>query len=136
VTVVLRFDDLQSVQRSQTLPFGVDDEGAITAVATALVDSVPLVLPVRLLGIHLSSFLQRERNEVQLSFEVPLATDTRAEAIEASRGSQVTNESLRDALDAIRQRYGESSVGLARDVRSDGVAVDTQRGSTPFGPTT
>jgi len=136
VTVVLRFDDLQSVQRSQTLPFGVDDEGAITAVATALVDSVPLVLPVRLLGIHLSSFLQRERNEVQLSFEVPLATDTRAEAIEASRGSQVTNESLRDALDAIRQRYGESSVGLARDVRPDGVAVDTQRGSTPFGPTT
>jgi hypothetical protein len=95
---------------------------------------VPLILPVRLLGIHLSSFLTRDRNEVQLSFDVAASTTTRSEALERSRGSQVTNETLRDTLDAIRQRYGDTSVGLARDVRRDGIAVDSQRGSTPFGP--
>lgn len=134
ITAVVRFDDLSMVQRSQTLPFGVDDDAAIAAIVTALVDSVPLILPVRLLGIHLSSFLTRDRNEVQLSFDVAASTTTRSEALERSRGSQVTNEALRDTLDAIRQRYGDTSVGLARDVRRDGIAVDSQRGSTPFGP--
>jgi len=134
VTVAVRFDDLHMVQRSQTLPFGVDDETAIAAVATALVESIDLVLPVRLLGIHLSSFLERERNEVQLRFDVAPSEPSRVDAVEVSRGSQVGNEALRDALDAIRQRYGAGSVGLARDVSSGGITVDTQRGSTPFGP--
>lgn len=134
ITVIVRFDDLQSVQRSQTLPFGVDDESAIATVTTALVESIPLLLPIRLLGIHLSSFLERERNEVQLSFDVVPAAQGKSEAVEVSRGSQVGNEALRDTLDAIRQRYGASSVGLARDVGTGGVSVDSQRGSTPFGP--
>jgi len=71
---------------------------------------------------------------VQLRFDVAPSEPSRVDAVEVSRGSQVGNEALRDALDAIRQRYGAGSVGLARDVSSGGITVDTQRGSTPFGP--
>jgi DNA polymerase IV len=134
VSVVLRFDDLQSVSRSQTLPFGIDDESALTAVAQALVRSVDLARPVRLLGVCASSFLERERNPVQLSFDVTADQDGRRGALEHSRDAQVSSASLRDALDDIRRRYGASSVGVAADLSSGGVRVERQRGSHAFGP--
>ena len=134
VSVVLRFDDLQSISRSQTLPFGVDDETALTAVAQALVRSVDLSRPVRLLGLYVSSFLERSHNSIQLSFDVPTATDVRSEAVERSRGSQVNSASLRDALDDIRRRYGASAVGVAAELNASGLKVERQRGSHAFGP--
>ncbi len=134
ITIGLRFDDLTMTQRSQTLPFGIDDEAAITAVATALVESVPLNLPVRLLAVHASSLRERETNEVQLSFGVGDAESGREGAIEASRSHQVGNTALRDTLDEIRHRYGASSVGLASELRADGVDVAVQRGRHAFGP--
>jgi DNA polymerase-4 len=134
VTVVLRFDDLQSLSRSQTLPFGVDDEAALTAVAQALVRSVNLNRPVRLLGLYASSFLERSDNQVQLSFDVISDIDDRQRAIVDSREHQVTSASLRDALDDIRRRYGASSVGVASDLDAQGLRIERQRGSHAFGP--
>lgn len=134
ISVVLRFDDLASLSRSQTLPFGVDDESALTAVAQALVRSVDLSRPVRLLGLYASSFLERSENQVQLSFDVGAGSDRRHEAIEHSRGHQVASASLRDALDDIRRRYGASSVGVASDLASRGLRIERQRGSHAFGP--
>ena len=133
VSVVLRFDDLTSLSRSQTLPFGIDDEGAIAAVAQALVRSVDVNRPVRLLGLYASSFLDRERNQVQLSFDVG-GGDPLGDALAVSRSQQVSAAALRDALDDIRRRYGAESVGVAADLRSDGLRVDRQRGSHAFGP--
>jgi DNA-binding transcriptional regulator YdaS (Cro superfamily) len=134
VTVVLRFDDLQSLSRSQTLPFGIDDQSAVTAVAQALVRSVDLSRPVRLLGLYASSLLERERNQVQLSFEVTGASEDRASAIEQSRSHQVSSASLRDALDDIRRRFGTQSVGVASELSATGLRVERQRGSHAFGP--
>jgi DNA polymerase-4 len=134
VSVVLRFDDLESLSRSQTLPFGVDDEAALTAVAQALARSVDLSRPVRLLGLYASSFLERGRNQVQLSFGVDAEGDDRRDAIERSREHQVSAASLRDALDDIRRRYGASSVGVASDLSSRGLHIERQRGSHAFGP--
>jgi DNA polymerase IV len=134
VSVVLRFDDLQSLSRSQTLPFGVDDEAALTAVAQALVRSVNLNRPVRLLGLYASSFLERSDNQVQLSFDVVSDIDDRQQAIAESREHQVTSASLRDALDDIRRRYGASSVGVASDLDAQGLRIERQRGSHAFGP--
>ncbi len=134
VSVVVKFDDLQSLSRSQTLPFGVDDEAALTSVAQALVRSVDLNRPVRLLGLYASSFLERDENNVQLSFDVGASVNDRSEAIERSREHQVSSASLRDALDDIRRRYGAGSVGVAADLDHQGLRIERQRGSHAFGP--
>jgi len=47
ITVIVRFDDLTSVSRSQTLSFGIDDEVAILAIAEALLQSIDLANSVR-----------------------------------------------------------------------------------------
>ncbi len=135
VTVVVRFDDLTSVSRSQTLSFGVDDEYAIAAIAEALLQSVELSRSVRLLAIHASSFLERDENNMQLTFGLdPTSSDPREQAEAISRERQVSNESLRDAIDDVRQKYGRSSVGNASELTERGVEVKTQRGSHAFGP--
>jgi nucleotidyltransferase/DNA polymerase involved in DNA repair len=134
VSVVVRFDDLESVSRSQTLPFGIDDEAAIAVIAQALVRSVDVSRSVRLLGLYASTFLERSDNQVQLSFDVATEGDVRQGAIESSRERQVTSTSLRDALDDIRRRYGASSVGVASDLAPQGLRIERQRGSHAFGP--
>ena len=134
ITVVLRFDDLESLSRAQTLPFGVDDEAALASVAQALVRSVDVSRPVRLLGLYASSFLDRSENQVQLSFDVAAQGSERSRAVEESRDHQVSAASLRDAVDDIRRRYGTSSVGVASDLASQGLRIERQRGSHAFGP--
>ena len=135
ITVIVRFDDLTSVSRSQTLAFGLDDEDAIAAVGEALLSSIDLPLAVRLLGLHVSGLRERDDNQLQLSFALAdQASDPRVAAIERSRAHQVNNEALRDAIDEVRQRFGSSAVSNARDLTSRGIDVATQRGSHAFGP--
>ena len=135
ISVTVRFDDLTSVSRAQTLPFGVDDEHAIEAVAEALVQSVDLSRAVRLLGLHASNFLERSDNHVQLSFGLETTSnDAKDEATARSRTRQVENEALRDALDEVRRRFGRTSVGTASELGAKGLDVVTQRGRHAFGP--
>jgi DNA polymerase IV len=135
ITVVVRFDDLTSVSRSQTLSFGIDDEYAITAIAEALLQSVDLSRSVRLLAIHASSFLERDDNNMQLTFGLdPTSSDPREQAEAISRERQVSNEALRDAVDDVRQKFGRSSVGNASELTEHGVEIKRQRGSHAFGP--
>ena len=134
ISVMLRFDDLTVVSRSQTLPFGIDDEGALREVSHALVHSIDVSRPVRLLGLYASSLMEKDHNLVQLSFEVDSGGKDRAGAIARSREHQVASASLRDALDDIRRRYGASSVGLASELSADGLRIERQRGSHAFGP--
>ncbi|MBW4029628.1 MAG: DNA polymerase IV [Acidobacteria bacterium] len=134
ISVVLRFDDLDSLSRSQTLSFGVDDEAALSALAQALVRGVTIDRPVRLLGLYATSFLERTRNQVQLSFEMETPTTDRQRAVDESRDHQVSAAALRDAVDDIRRRYGPGSVGVAADLDSQGLRVERQRGSHAFGP--
>ena len=135
ITVVVRFDDMTSVSRSQTMPFGVDDEYAIAAVAEALLTTIEYHHAVRLLGVHASSFLEREANEMQLTFGFDQSsTSARDRAAALSRERQVANEALRDALDEVRQRFGRSAVGRASDLREGSVRVERQRGSHALGP--
>ena len=135
ITVVVRFDDLTSISRSQTLSFGIDDEVSIAAIAEALLQSVALHHAVRLLGIHASSFLEREKNQVQLSFALDATSnDARDRAAILSRERQTGSEALRDALDEVRQRFGRAALGTASELAEDGVHIETQRGRHAFGP--
>jgi DNA polymerase-4 len=135
ITVVVRFDDLTSVSRSQTLPFGIDDEVAILAIAEALLQSIDFANSVRLLAIHASSFLQRDDNNLQLTFGLdPTSKDPREQAEAISRERQVSNEALRDAVDEVREKFGRAAVGAASELGEHGIEIATQRGSSAFGP--
>ncbi len=132
ISVVLRFDDLSTVRRSQTLSFGVDDDVALGAVAEALGESITLSGAVRLAGVSTSSLRPREGNQVQLSFDLPAASTP--SAIDASREAQATRAALRDAIDDLRSRFGRSVIAQGRDLVGSDVAVERQRGSHAFGP--
>jgi DNA polymerase-4 len=135
ISIGVRFDDLTSVSRSQTLSFGIDDEYAIEAVGGALMQSVDLSRSVRLLGLHASNFLERDENHVQLSFALETESlNVKERAASRSRAHQVDNEALRDAVDEVRRRFGRTSVATAGELRERGLEVVTQRGRHAFGP--
>jgi len=135
LSIIVRFDDLSSVSRSQTLSFGVDDEYAIEAIGVALLQSVELSNSVRLLALHASNFLDRGENQMQLSFGFETASrDAKTAAAYVSRERQVGNEALRDAIDEVRRRFGQTSVGTASELNEKGIDVVTQRGRHAFGP--
>jgi DNA polymerase-4 len=135
ISIVVRFDDLTSVSRAQTLSFGVDDEYAIEAIGEALIQSVDLSRAVRLLGLHASNFLERTENHLQLSFGLDDSSlSAKDRAVSLSREHQVGNEALRDAVDEVRRRFGRTSVGTAGELGERGLEVITQRGRHAFGP--
>ena len=135
ISIVVRFDDLTSISRAQTLAFGVDDEYAIAAVAQALIGSIELHQSVRLFGVHASSFLARTQNPLQLTLGLETtAHDARAEAAQISRERQIGGEALRDAIDEIRQKFGDGALGSAAELTEGGVELARQRGRHIFGP--
>ena len=135
ITLVVRFDDLRSVSRSQTLSFGVDDDGAIAMIGVALAETIELTQSVRLVGLYASSFLERSANEIQLALPVAVeSTNAREWSEQASRVRQVGFEGLRDAIDEVRQRFGRSALGTVGELDDDGLHVATQRGRNAFGP--
>jgi DNA polymerase-4 len=135
ISVIVRFDDRTSVSRVQTLPFGLDDEVGIAAIAGALLQSIDLHHAVRLLALHASSFLEREHNALQLSFSIDAANeDARSRALDVGFDRQVGHEALRDAVDEVRRRFGRTSLGTVAELKEDGVQIAGQRGSHAFGP--
>ena len=130
LSIVVRYDDRESLSRSQTLAFGVDDDEAIFRISEALLAGVDTSRAVRLLGIHASSFLARGSSEVQLSFAVASAQETRQRALEESRSRQVAHAALRDAVDEVRRRYGNDALSRASEIGE----LATQRGRYAFGP--
>jgi DNA polymerase-4 len=135
VSMTLRFDDQTGLSRSQTLPFGIDDETAIAAIVSALMESVPLKQSVRLVGVYLSNFLERGNNAVQLSFDIDSkSTQGKAMAAQLSQERQVSKEALRDAVDEVRAKFGNTSVGTLSELGEEGLEIERQRGSHAFGP--
>ena len=131
ITLVLRFDDFRGITRSHTLAFGVDDARAIEEIAAALLESVSIEQAVRLVGIHASGLRARAANQVQLTFDVG-ASDARDAAQENARQRQVDGSALRDAIDEVRQRFGQTAVATLRDLHDEGVELGEQRGRSAF----
>ena len=134
VTIKVRFGDFTMITRSHSLGVPIDATPAVAAVATALLDSVSVERGVRLLGVSLSGVGQPDQG-VQLSLDLgppgglpdPGAADDDVEEIQRSWGPVTA------AVDAIRARYGGSSVGPASLVGPDGLTV-RRRGEAQWGP--
>ena len=72
VTLKMKYTDFQLVTRARSLPHPVADKAEFAKVARALLDEqLPLPLPIRLMGLTLSSLEgerdDRPRDEAQLS---------------------------------------------------------------------
>ncbi|MGA8726578.1 MAG: DNA polymerase IV [Acidimicrobiales bacterium] len=137
VTVKIKLADFSLLTRSFTLAAPIDASPAVVAVASALLDSVEPDQGIRLLGVSLSGFAVPGAS-VQLSLdldtEVP-GTDggpPTASGDEAER-LQVVWSSVSAAVDAIRERYGATSVGPASLVGAGGLEA-RRRGDAQWGP--
>jgi len=155
ITVKVRFSDFSMVTRSHSLVSPIDASPAIGAVATALLASVPADQGVRLLGVSLSGFGTTDSGlqlTLDLDSAIPAdagiqtaggvdADDTRAGAVDRLKQAQEEAERIQgswatvtSAVDAIRARYGGSSVGPSSLVGADGLRV-RRRGEAQWGPT-
>ncbi len=161
VNIKIRFSDFTMITRSHSMVSPLDASPAIGAVATALLDSVELDQGVRLLGVSLAGFGATETG-LQLSLDldgddgrrgrrpmtgtgtgaagptapvraVPAAQDRLARAHEDAERIQQSWGTVTAAVDAIRARFGGSSVGPASLVGEDGIRI-RRRGEAQWGP--
>ena len=151
ITVKVKFADFSMITRSHSLASPVDASPAIGAVATALLESVPLDQGIRLLGVSLSGFGDTDGGQ-QLTLDLglglglepgraadpddrpPASADRLMRAQEEAERIQGSWATVTSAVDAIRARYGGSSVGPASLVGADGLRV-RRRGEAQWGPT-
>jgi DNA polymerase-4 len=140
VTVKIKLADFSVLTRSFTLGTPIDTSPAVVAVASALLDSVEPDQGIRLLGVSLSGFAAPGA-AVQLSLDLgpePAApTDipgngTGATGREAEHLQEVWT-SVSAAVDAIRDRYGVTSVGPASLVGTGNPGA-RRRGDAQWGP--
>jgi DNA polymerase-4 len=142
VNLKVRFSDFRTITRSHTLSSPLDATAAISAVATALLDSVERNQGVRLLGISLSGFgdvvggqqLTLDLGQAGSEVAEPMVENRLVKADDEAERIQRSWTSVTGAVDAIRARYGGSSVGSAALVGPDGLVV-RRRGEAQWGPT-
>jgi DNA polymerase-4 len=141
VTVKIRFGDFTMVTRSHSVAVAIDAAPAVGAVARALFESVDVSVGVRLLGVSLSGFTDTGAG-VQLSLLGDEDRDPAGVGLNEARW-EATDEDVErlqrswsgvtDAVDAIRSRFGRTSVGSASLMGQDGLRV-RQRGDAQWGP--
>lgn len=106
VTLKLRWQDFTTLSRSQTLERPAQATSAILDAAAALLDEVVRIEgfhPVRLIGLGVTNLVE---DVVQLEL---LAAVSGTPAV--GRGDTRRQEQIDRVLDALRERYGENSVG-------------------------
>ncbi len=128
VTVKVKFTDLSLQTRAHTLGRAVTTGGAIGQVAAALLDGVEVGEGIRLLGVSASNLT--ESGGDQLSFDLG---DGRDEGNQSASSREQSWQDVTAAVDAIRTRFGRSSVGAASMVTEDGVQIPARR-DAPWGP--
>jgi DNA polymerase IV len=128
VTVKVKFSDLSLQTRSHTLDRSISTGGAIGQVAAALLAGIHPGEGIRLLGVSASNLV--EGGGDQLSFDLG---DGRDEGTESATTREQSWQDVTAAVDAIRTRFGSSSVGSAAMVNEDGVQVPARR-DAPWGP--
>ncbi|MCL4445842.1 MAG: DNA polymerase IV [Actinobacteria bacterium] len=140
VSVKVRLADLTFQTRSFTLSTSLDTGPAISAVAQALLDSLPIDRGIRLLGVSTSNFCDVERAE-QLSL-LSMLHDDGVRKVDSSEGEDLQEQAavLEDgwreivkAVDAIRAKFGYGAVGNTSTLTGLGLP-STARRDAPWGP--
>lgn len=121
VSIKVRYGDFRTLTRSHTVAAPVSDGQAVASIAAGLLDAVDLEEGIRLLGVGVSALRAGTGGESQLSLDLD-PDEGRASWRDATQ-----------AVDAVRQRFGEAAVGPAALVGPTGVRVKRQ-GDTQWGP--
>ncbi|MEY2476998.1 MAG: polymerase [Actinomycetota bacterium] len=117
VTIKVRFGDFTTITRSHTFPSPVDGGSTIAKAAVELLDQVDVSGGVRLFGVGVSNLA--EDGARQLTLDDALTASGRNDADKA--------------VDEVRARFGERSVGPGTLAGSDGLRLKRQ-GDTQWGP--
>lgn len=125
VSIKVRYGDFRTITRSRTSREPLFDAPSVAAHANELLDSLELGDGIRLLGVSVSGLSGQGHQSAgaQLSFD-----------LEGEPGH--VRPSWRDAteaVDAVRERFGDASVGPATLVGPGGIRVKRQ-GDTQWGP--
>ncbi len=136
ITLKVRFGDFATITRSQTIPGAVDTGPAIARVGTALLDQVDVAKGVRLLGVSVSQLLHGAAQQLTLEMNEPgrrgpVTASGRADTDPAPL-ARSWGEAAR-AMDQVRQRFGDTSVGPAALLGDRGLGLKRQ-GDTQWGP--
>jgi len=123
VTVRVRFPGLRSVTRSITLGAPVSATLSLTELANQLVDSAltdhPDEREITLLAISVSNLC----NETPVQLELPLPLRTAGVVDSPSSATGLARRDTDRSVDAIRQKFGRTSVGYAAVLFSNGRRV-------------
>ena len=119
VTVKVRDGSFRTVTRAKTLPRGVDTAPAVASIALGLFEAAAVTGGIRLLGIAASKFTSPAE---QLSLDD-----------EPSSGQEESWDSASRAIDAVRERFGRTSIAAASSLTARGITV-VHRGRNPWGP--
>ncbi|MFZ9628507.1 MAG: DNA polymerase IV [Ilumatobacteraceae bacterium] len=120
VQLKIRFSGFDTITRSVTVPGSIDTAHAIVAAARPLLDAIDPTPGVRLLGVSVSNFADPAE---QLSLDALLETS-------ATPADWVAAETT---VDAIRSRFGTTSIGKASAVGRGGMRV-VRKGAQQWGP--
>jgi DNA polymerase-4 len=107
----MRYDDLSRRTAQQRLDSATDDEGVFAPVLCTLIDELwqPGV-HVRLLGVGISGFDTASR-------QLGLFDDATGDDEQVSGRREETHRRLIEAVDQVRDRFGDEAVGYGRDLR-------------------
>jgi DNA polymerase-4 len=128
ITVKVKFKDFTLQTRSHTLARAISTGGGIGQVAAALLSGIDPGEGIRLLGVSASGLGAGGTD--QLAFDLG---DGLREENQSAIAREQSWEVVTAAVDAIRSRFGRTSVGSAAMVTEDGVQVPARR-DAPWGP--
>lgn len=120
VTLKVRFGDFRTITRSETVVVPIDTGHEVASVGRALLAHVDVTPGVRLLGLSVSHLDQAEARQLTL--------DDFDDADPTGSWQRAT-----DAVDRVRDRFGDSAVGPASLVAGGELRVKRQ-GDTQWGP--
>ncbi len=119
ISLKVRFGDFRTVGRSTTMSSPTDSGAVIGREARQLLLLIDATPGIRLLGVAVTGIAKATEGE-QLSFD----------DLETNDGDWRNAEG---AMDRIRERFGDRSIGTASSLRDDGIAPK-RRGGQQWGP--
>ncbi len=127
VQLKVRFGDFRTITRSHTLPEPTDLARDIQTEARTLLDDVDCAPGVRLLGVSAQQLVDGTAVQTTLPFGTGAGPTPGG-----STGAGPNRRALEEAVDGVRERFGDDALGPATLLDGSGMRIG--RRGTPWGP--
>ncbi len=136
LTLKVRFAGFTTITRSTTLASPVATAAAIISAVDPLLANVDPTPGVRLIGVHASNFgepVEQLRFDDLLAQTLAQTPDNETPDNETSHPASTDWTEATVAIDAIRQRFGDTAIGPASTMSATGLRL-VRRGAQQWGP--